>query len=113
MTKMLLSTLVLSCLLFGCSSALQYMGTTNGGPSFRQPDLFFAEADIDRPYRVLGNLFLQEDPLLTTAERVQQMMIERAMEIGADALLIQDIETQQNGEDCDDLIFRAKALVYQ
>lgn len=107
---LLWATLFLS--LSHCSTNIQYLGTERPFPTRGDIDLFFAEADIDRPFRVIGNMYYQDQPNQVIFDEVQDQMIRKARQVGAEAILFDQIGEQPEG-DCDNLIFRARAIVYQ
>jgi len=95
-----------------CSTNIQYLGTERPFPTRGDIELFFAEADIDQPYQVIGNMYYQDQPDQVVFDDVQDQMIRKARQVGAEAILFDQIGEQPEG-DCDNLIFRARAIVYR
>jgi len=104
------ATILLS--LSHCSTNIQYLGTERPFPTRGDVDLFFAEADIDRPFQVIGNMYYQDQPNQVIFDDVQDQMIRKARQVGAEAILFDQIGEQPEG-DCDNLIFRARAIIYE
>ncbi|MGH8015152.1 MAG: hypothetical protein ACREBV_03080, partial [Candidatus Zixiibacteriota bacterium] len=68
----------------------EYPPTTN-------VDLYFAEEDITREHKVMGHIVATADDLVS-AEGMQKEMKKKAMEKGADAIIILGLERYQSGE---------------
>ncbi len=68
----------------------EYAPTTN-------VDLYFAEADVTREHKVMGHLIATAHDIVS-AEKMQKDMKKKAMEKGADAIIILGMEKYQSGE---------------
>ncbi len=79
--------LCLALLAAGCAT-IDYVGQSYS-PTTRV-DIFFSESDVPRPYVVMGKV-LASGSQFTSAERLNQAMIARAREKGADAVIVHDI----------------------
>ena len=81
--------------LLGSCTKLDYIGeeytpTTN-------VEMYFSEADVTREHKVMGHL-IATAPDLVSAEKMQKEMKKKAMEKGADAIIILGMEKYQSGE---------------
>ena len=73
----------------GCVTT-DYVGKTYAQTT--QVDLYFSESDITRPHEIMGSV-RSEAPDLLTFEQMEQELIKKAMEKGADAVLIENMGT--------------------
>ena len=88
------STFLIVLILGGCTK-LDYIGeeyapTTN-------VEMYFSEADVTREHKVIGHL-IATAPDMVSAEKMQNKMKIKAMEKGADAIIILGMEKYQSGE---------------
>ena len=82
--------------LTGCMTT-DYVGSTY--PATTQVDLFFDEADVTRPYTVMGELRVEGDNhLFMRSEKMQRKLIEQARERGADGILVAPVAIRVTGE---------------
>lgn len=80
----------------GCMTT-DYVGSTY--PATTQVDLFFDEADIARPYTVMGELRVEgNNHLFMRSEKMQRRLIEKARERGADGMLVAPVSIRVTGE---------------
>jgi hypothetical protein len=84
-----LAVIVSSC------AHLDYAGQSF--PPTQQVDLFFSEANVGREYMVMGELTGTGDQLVST-QKLQDQMVEKAREKGADGVVILGLEHFQSGE---------------
>ena len=56
-------------------------------------DIYFSETDIPKEYRVIGQVDARGDQYIS-ASKLQRKMLERAREVGADAVIIQDVSRE-------------------
>lgn len=64
-----------------------------------QVDLFFDEADIVRPYTVMGELRVEGDNhFFMRSEKMQRKLVEKAREQGADGVLFAPVSIRVTGE---------------
>ncbi len=90
----LLSTVLIVLLLGGCTK-IDYIGeeyapTTN-------VEMYFSEEDVTREHKVMGHI-IATAPDLVSAEKMQKELKKKAMEKGADAIIILGMEKYQSGE---------------
>ena len=71
----------------GCAH-VDYVGELY--PRTDHVDLFFSEADIGRPYKVVGQVLATGDQY-TSAARVQRRLMKEARDKGADGVLILEV----------------------
>ena len=83
--RSILAMAVLSILL-GCVSA-EYMGKTY--PPTDHVDIFFSFDDIGRDYEVMGEIRAEAAEFLSM-DKIQEALMEKAMEKGGDAIVIED-----------------------
>ena len=83
--------LLLSC--SGCAS-LDYMGETF--PPTSHVDVYYSETNVPREYHVMGELLATADLLVSTS-KVQEKMVKKAQESGADAVVLLGLEHYQTG----------------
>jgi len=84
----------LFAVLGGCTK-IDYIGDEY--PPTSHVDLYFSEEDVDREHRVMGHLVATADDAVS-AEKMQKDMKKKAMEKGADAIIIIGLEKYQAGE---------------
>ncbi len=91
------SAVALSFLLLasGACAHLDYIGESYA-PTPRV-DLFFAEKDVPREYRVMGQILATAGDLVS-AEKLQAKIVERAQQKGADAVVLLGLERYKSGE---------------
>jgi uncharacterized protein YbjQ (UPF0145 family) len=85
---------VLPVLVSGCAH-MDYAGESF--PPTQHVDLFFSEANVGRDYMVIGELTGTGDQLVST-QKLQDKMVEKAREKGADGVVILGLEHIQSGE---------------
>ncbi len=91
-----LSFILLVLALTGCMTT-DYVGSTY--PATTQVDLFFDEADVTRPYTVMGEMRVEGDNhLFMRSEKMQRKLIEKARERGADGILMAPVSIRVTGE---------------
>ncbi len=78
----------------GCAT-IDYVGKEY--PPTTQVDIFFALEDVERDYEVMGHLIATGNELVS-AEKMQEQMLEKAREKGADAVVILGFERYISGE---------------
>jgi len=84
----------LPLLISGCAH-LDYAGQSF--PPTQQVDLFYSEANIGREYMVMGELTGTGDTFVST-QKLQDQMVQKAREKGADAVVILGLEHFKSGE---------------
>ena len=92
--KSLLAVSLLLAASCGCAH-LDYIGETYA-PS-PHVDLYFAEKDVPRDYRVMGQIVATAGDLVS-AEKLQAKIEERARQKGADAVVLLGLERYKSGE---------------
>ena len=87
--KMRLWIPVVLLLLAGCAS-IHYMGESY--PPTQHVDLFFAEKDIQKEYKVIGRMeaTADADEIVYSSEKFTREILKKAGEKGADAIVILD-----------------------
>ena len=85
-------TLVL--LLNSCSSPIKYFG--NSYTSTENVKIYFSKADVGQPYEVMGKIYV-DIPSDTKDSKIQQMILDKAREHGADAIIMGDLRTVRTG----------------
>ncbi len=92
--KKYLLFILLSIFLLSCSSGVKYLG--NSYPPTENVKIFFSSADIDKPYEVIGKVYLdvEED---TKDEKIQNMILNKAKEHGGDAVIMGDLQVIRSG----------------
>ena len=78
----------------GCAH-LDYVGES-AAPT-RDVHVYYTEANVPRPYRVMGEAVATAN-LFISSDKIQKQMVEKARERGADAVVILGMETYQSGE---------------
>lgn len=82
-------------ILASACTKLDYIGEEY--PPTTHVDLFFSEDAVERDHKVMGHLIATADDFVS-AEKMQKKMIKKAMEKGADGLVILGLEIYQAGE---------------
>lgn len=94
MTRLIVVFLLV--LFSGCMTT-DYVGIKHAPTT--QVDLFFDQADIDRPYTVMGELRIEGDNhLFMRSEKMQRKFVEKARERGADGVLFSPVTIRVTGE---------------
>ncbi len=78
----------------GCTK-LDYIGDEY--PPTTNVEMYFSEDDLTREYKVMGHLIATAGDVVS-AEKMQKEMKKKAMEKGADAIIILGMEKYQSGE---------------
>lgn len=86
---------LLTILLVSCNTGLHYIGQTR--PATKNVDVFIAEQSIRQNFEYIGKGYISgfgyHNP-----ELIQQLSVEKARKVGADAVLIKDyISTETTG----------------
>jgi len=94
--KMRLWIPVVLLLLAGCAS-IHYMGESY--PPTQHVDLFFAEKDIQKEYKVIGRMeaTADADEIVYSSEKFTREILKKAGEKGADAIVILDFGKVMTG----------------
>jgi len=91
--KKLISASVLMIAFTACVS-VDYIGKQYAPTT--QVDMYFDEADIEKEYEVMGTLQAEAGEFINM-ETIQEKMLDKARQKGADAILIGDIEKKLSG----------------
>ena len=85
---------ILSMMLFitACGSDVDYLGDFY--PPTSHVDVYFSEGDIIEDYLVMGHATIEGDE----AEELQEKLIEKARESGADGIVFEEFERIKSGE---------------
>ena len=94
-TKFMVFSLAL--LMASCVST-DYIGKTY--PTTTHVDIFFSEADIKQDYEVMGEIIAESDDMMfTSAEKMQEKIVEKAKQKGADGIILSSLERKTTGEE--------------
>src|SRR5829696_4209657 len=87
---------LLLCLLplASCGVYINYLGSSYA-PT-KNVDVYVDAASIKKPYTIVGKAYVSEHSLYTL-EQLQAELVKKAMEKGADAILIQDYYLTHDG----------------
>jgi hypothetical protein len=80
-------------LLTGCTTT-DYLGKTY--PPTQHVDVFYSPHDVTRAYEVMGEIRAEGDDIVSYAS-MQQKLVQEAMQKGADAILIEKLDTTETG----------------
>ncbi len=95
--KKILSFLTLIVLMMSCVCT-DYIGKTY--PSTTHVDIFLSEADIKQEYEVMGEITAESDDMMfTSAEKMQEKIVEKAKQKGADGIILSSLEKKTTGEE--------------
>ena len=94
MKKLLLAALIILGL--NACVSVDYLGKQYT-PTTRV-DMYFEEADIEKDYEVMGTMQAEAGEFISM-ESIQEKMLKKAREKGADAILIGDIEKKISGSE--------------
>ena len=85
---------ILSMMLFitACGSDVDYLGDSY--PPTSHVDVYFSEDDIIEDYLVMGHATIEGDE----AEALQEQLIEKARESGADGIVFEELDRVETGE---------------
>jgi len=84
---------VIVAALVGCTK-IDYVG--NSFPATSHVDVYFSLDDVKRDYTVMGHMTAVADDFVS-AEKMQEDMLEKAREKGADGLVIHGLEYYSTG----------------
>jgi hypothetical protein len=91
-----LLAIVLTLALGACVS-VDYVGKSY--PSTTHVEIYLTEADVPRPYEVMGELIAETDDMVfTNGEKMQSKLVEEAKKKGADGLILGGLERRVTGE---------------
>ena len=82
-------------LLVPACAHVDYIGRSY--PPTSNVELFFAEADINESYEVMGRVHARANDIVS-AEKLQRKIMEKARENGADAVVILGFDRYKTGE---------------
>ena len=100
--------LAFTVLFVACSPNINYLGDTYA-PTLGQIDVFYDQGDIEREYKVIGQLQGDNsDNVFITLDEIQAKMIEESKRRGAEGILFLMSDTYNN-----DHIVRAKLIRYK
>jgi hypothetical protein len=91
---MLVAPLVLA---FACTN-IKYIGDSY--PSTTHVDLFYSENDVERDYKVMGHLSASAGEFVSVEKMVEEIK-KKAMEKGADGIIILGLEEHVVGQSVD------------
>ena len=83
---------VLNLFLTACGDGIDYIGDTYSPTS--HVDVYFSEDDVTEDYQKMGHATAERG----TAEELQERLIEKARENGADGIIFQGINRIKTGE---------------
>jgi len=107
MTKVY-TTLVSFLFLFSCTTEIQYIGAS--GTPTTEIEVFTNPGSIGKSYKEIGKGFLRYGYLGPRGlEKIQQKVVEKAKQKGADAVLIQDYYIPNTGASLNS-VFRTDSL---
>ena len=93
--KRLLAPAALAALLLTACAHVDYVGRTY--PPTNKVDLYFDEREVDAPYDVMGQVLARANDLVS-AEKLQNKIMKKAGEKGADAVVITGLDRYKTGE---------------
>ena len=85
---------LLPLFLLSCNSGVKYLG--NEYPATQEVFIFFNKADIDKPYALIGKVYLDVDEN-TKDEKIQNMILNKAREKGGNAVIMGDLNVIRSG----------------
>jgi len=86
--------IILSITLLSCSSGVKYLG--NSYTPTETVKIFFSPADIDKPYEVIGKVYLDVEEN-TKDEKIQNLILNKAKEHGGEAVIMGDLQVIRSG----------------
>jgi hypothetical protein len=84
----LLLCLSLLALVVGCTN-IKYLG--DNYPPTTRVDIFFDEADVERPFKVMGHVDASASEFVST-EKMQEEIMKKAREVGADGIIFTGLD---------------------
>lgn len=92
-------TLLFLCIFFtSCAVHINYLGSTSAPTN--KVDVYVDPSAIKRPYTIIGKgypAYFSAGSLMYATDKLQKKALEVARKNGADAVLFQDYQVQQNG----------------
>lgn len=103
-----------SALVLGLSACSLYRETYFGSrlPATDSVQTFYAAKDIKQPYKVIGHMISPISSSEYDQENVKIRLINRAKQVGANALIFSDIVRQAHQKTTDDYSIKAEAIVF-
>jgi hypothetical protein len=92
--KTTILALIMIVFVAGCTK-IDYVGEEY--PPTAQVDLFFTMDDVERDYKIMGHVVASADDLVS-AGKMQEKIMEKARQKGADAVVILGLERYRAGE---------------
>ena len=102
--------LLFATVLLASCQTVNYIGETHTYNA--DIEVFYNEADVERPYRTIGRLTHQ--PITGPVdENDQELMIERARRAGGDAIVFTNLGLQNDGDGGSDIVISAIVIQYK
>ena len=99
-------------LVISCSPKINYLGDTY--TPTQRVDMYFDEHDIVKEYKVIGVMKNEADELeLDDVEVVKKAMMEKARNVGADAILFDGFYSERNNHNHHDEVFDNVKKIYE
>ena len=92
-TPLRISLFMFAALMASCTTT-DYLGKTY--PPTQHVDVFYSPQDVQRPYEVMGEIRAEADDIVSY-DTMQQKLMQEAMQKGADAILIEKLDTTETG----------------
>ena len=90
--KIIVLILLMILFLTACGSDVDYLGDSY--PPTAHVDVYFSEDDVIEGYLVMGHATIEGDE----AEKLQEKLIEKARESGADGIVFEEFDRVKSGE---------------
>ncbi|CAM4069954.1 hypothetical protein SAMN06265348_102241 [Pedobacter westerhofensis] len=103
---------ILLCL----SSCMALYGPTYFGSEFtptRNVDVFYAAQDVRRPFEVIGHMNASTGDSDGSRDETRELVIQKARQVGADAVIFAEINRQTNHKTTDDLSVKVDVIRYK
>ncbi|WP_443946249.1 hypothetical protein ACJVDH_03810 [Pedobacter sp. AW1-32] len=111
LTNLIYATGIAVCLSSCILSSPAYFGTTYSATTKVQT--FYSTGDIKAPFEVIGHMNITTGSSQNGQERARASVIEKAKEIGADAVVFSDLNRQVNHKTTDDFTIKVEVIKFK
>lgn len=109
--KLILASGIALCL----TSCMALYGPTYFGSEFtptNSVDIFYSARDVKQPFKVIGHMNAPTGGLQSSSEETRELVIKKAKQVGADAVIFSEVERQTNHKSTDDLSVKVEVIQY-
>lgn len=79
----------------------------------RNIDIFYSAQDVKRPFEVIGHMNASTGDSDGSREETRDLVIQKARQVGADAVIFAEVNRQANHKTTDDLSVKVDVIRYK